>query len=410
MRWSESLTIGLEALRAHKLRALLTALGIIFGVAAVVAMMSIGEGARREALQQIQLMGIRNVLVYDVPIENKEAGEGRTNRSSGLSLTDARALGEILPLVEKVVPEVQFTSDVQFGRESVEASVVGTSPDYADVLHYDAAQGRFFSFAEVTGVRRVCALGAGLKRELFYFRDAVGQQVRIGHDWYTVVGVMERRANLSDESAGEIRDTNRDVYIPVTSALQRFTRDPFASQLDRITVQVVDEERIREAANLMQHTLQRRHNEVEDFQIVVPEALLRQRQATQRIFNIVMGAIAGISLLVGGIGIMNIMLASVLERTREIGIRRAVGARQHDILSQFLLEATVVSIAGGLVGLALGFAMTRVIASYAGWLTVVSIPSVLLAFGVSAAVGIVFGFYPARRAARLHPIECLRYE
>jgi putative ABC transport system permease protein len=410
MQVTEALRVGLEGMRAHKLRSLLTALGIIFGVAAVIAMLSIGEGARREALQQIQLMGIRNVLVYDVPIEDTESGEGRTNLSSGLSMADARAIAEIHPLVERVVPERQFSSTVYYGREETDAMIVGTTPDYAPALDYEPSAGRFFSFAEVTGVQRVCALGSAIKRDLFYFKNAVGERIRIGEDWYTVVGVMEHRANVSDESSKQVRDTNRDVYIPVSTALHRFTRDPFVSELSRLTVQMADETRVREAAQLLQQTMERRHNGQEDFQIVVPEALLRQHQATQRIFNIVMGTIASISLLVGGIGIMNIMLASILERTREIGVRRAVGARRRDILLQFLLEAVVVSFLGGLVGIALGFALTKAIASYAGWNTVVSAPSVLLAFGVSAAVGIVFGFYPARRAAKLHPIECLRYE
>jgi putative ABC transport system permease protein len=203
---------------------------------------------------------------------------------------------------------------------------------------------------------------------------------------------------------------NNNVYIPITSAVKRFPRSIFASEIDRIIVQVKDSGRIQEAATIIKTSLSRRHNQVSDFTITIPEALLRQKQKTQRIFNIVMGAIAGISLLVGGIGIMNIMLASVMERTREIGVRRAVGARQLDILGQFLVEAVVLSFAGGLLGVVLGFILTKVIALYAGWRTIVSIGAIILAFTVSAAVGIIFGIYPARQAAKLDPIVSLRYE
>ena len=406
----EALRLGWDALRSHALRTFLTALGIIFGVAAVISMLSIGEGARQQSLEQIQLLGIRNILVYDVPPEDTEAGEGRSNQSVGLTQADARAIAKVHPQVERVVPERWFSQDVVVGSETVEATVVGTIPDYVPALNYIAASGRFFSFEDVAAVRRVCALGAGIKRELFHYQDPVGQRIRIGDNWYTVVGVMEHRAFLGGEANTEVRDTNRDIYIPLTAALQRFTHDTFDSELSRITIQVLDPDHLREAAYGVDATLRRRHQGVSDFQIVVPEALLRQRQETQRIFNIVMGAIAGISLLVGGIGIMNIMLASILERTREIGIRRAVGARERDILRQFLLEAVIVSLLGGVIGIALGFLLTQAIASYADWRTVVSWTSVALSFGVAATVGIVFGYYPARRAARLHPIESLRYE
>lgn len=410
MDFREALRVGWDGLRSHSLRTFLTALGIIFGVAAVISMLSIGEGARRQALDQIQLMGIRNILVYDVPPEDTEEGEGRSNQSRGLTLADADAVAQVHPQVERVVPERWFSQDVSVGNETVEATVVGTVPDHVPALNYVASSGRFFSYDDVLSVRRVCALGAGIKRELFHYQDPVGQRLRIGDDWYTVIGVMEHRAFLGGEGNTEVRDTNRDIYVPLTAALQRFTHDTFDSELSRLTVQVRDAETLREAAHGIAATLKRRHQAVEDFQIVVPEALLRQQQETQRIFNIVMGAIAGISLLVGGIGIMNIMLASILERTREIGIRRAVGAKQRDILRQFLLEAVIVSLLGGLVGIALGFLLTRVIASYADWRTVVSWTSVVLSFGVAATVGIVFGYFPARRAARLHPIESLRYE
>jgi putative ABC transport system permease protein len=219
---------------------------------------------------------------------------------------------------------------------------------------------------------------------------------------------MERKISGGAETAGN--DLNQQIYIPLSVSVQRFTMDPFESEVDRIVARVREADRVREAANIIQSTLARRHNGVEDYQISIPEELLRQRQKTQRIFNIVMGCIAGISLLVGGIGIMNIMLASVLERTREIGIRRAIGATRKDIMAQFLFEAVLLSFLGGMIGIVLGWAMTGVITLYAGWKTIVSFFSVVLAFGVSAVVGILFGFYPARQAALMDPIESLRYE
>jgi putative ABC transport system permease protein len=254
----------------------------------------------------------------------------------------------------------------------------------------------------------VCVLGAGIKRDLFYFRDPLGARVKIGDDWFTVVGVMEHKLAGGAEMAGN--DMNQQIYIPLSTSLQRFTLDPFESEIDRIVARVGEPERVREAANIIQTTLARRHSNAADYQISIPEELLRQRQQTQRIFNIVMGCIAGISLLVGGIGIMNIMLASVLERTREIGIRRAIGATRKDIMGQFLVEAALLSFLGGMIGIILGWSMSYVITLYAGWKTIVSIFSVILAFGVSATVGILFGFYPARQAALMDPIESLRYE
>ena len=276
------------------------------------------------------------------------------------------------------------------------------------VMNYQPQQGSFFNYFDEIAARRVCVLGAGIKRDLFYFRDPLGERLKIGDDWFTVVGVMERKMSSSTEAAGN--DMNQQIYIPLTASLQRFTLEPFESEVDRIVARVNEPDRVREAANIVQTTLARRHNNAGDYQISIPEELLRQRQQTQRIFNIVMGCIAGISLLVGGIGIMNIMLASVLERTREIGIRRAIGATRKDIMGQFIFEAGLLSFIGGITGIVLGWSMTYIITLYAGWKTIVSIFSVLLAFGVSAAVGILFGFYPARQAARLDPIESLRYE
>ncbi len=411
MHFRENLSLGLEGIRSHILRAMLTMLGIIFGVGAVISMLSIGEGAKYEALEQIQLMGMRNIIIQDIPLDEDEVGDKRTNLSKGLTWADARATEELNPLIGITIPQREMSLDIRYKNERTKTSIVGTTPEYGVVMNYIPREGSFFNYLDINEARRVCVLGAGIKRQLFFFRDPLGEQVKIGNQWFTVVGVMEDKLSSGGGKSNlPIRDTNEDVYIPITTSLKRFPMKQFESEINRFVARVIDMDKIQEAANIINHTMERRHNQVEDFDIVIPEALLRQSQQTQRIFNIVMGAIAGISLLVGGIGIMNIMLASVIERTREIGIRRAVGATQKDILGQFLVEAVVLSFTGGLVGIVLGFVLTKVISMYADWRTIVAWESILLAFWVSAAVGVIFGYYPARQAAMKEPIESLRYE
>ena len=279
-------------------------------------------------------------------------------------------------------------------------------------MNYIPREGSFFNYLDLNDARRVCVLGGGIKRKLFFFRDSLGEQIKIGNQWFTVVGVMEDKLGVGGgRNDLPIRDMNDDIYIPITTSMKRYPMQQFESELNRFVARVTNTDKIQEAANIINHTMERRHNKIEDFDIIVPESLLRQSQQTQKIFNIVMGAIAGISLLVGGIGIMNIMLASVLERTREIGIRRAVGATRKDILGQFFaLKRFTLSFTGGLMGIMLGFILTKVISFYADWRTIVSWQSILLAFWVSAVVGIIFGYYPARQAALKEPIESLRYE
>ncbi|MCD6307859.1 MAG: ABC transporter permease [Candidatus Latescibacteria bacterium] len=425
MNYRENTLIGFEGLRSHLLRSLLSMLGIIFGVGAVIAMLSIGEGAKQQALEQIQLMGMNNIIVEDVPIDGENQDEKRTNMSRGLTLVDVIAVRELNPHVEMTVPVRGKQYTVQYLQERIKANVMGTTPEYAAVMNFVPQEGSFFNFDDVDGARRVCALGNGVKRKLFYFRNPLGKRVKIAGQWFTVVGVMEKKSVSASRKQGlPVEDMNNDIYIPISASLKRLTNidekmtytpgkgweKSQESEINRFIARVSNVNRIQEAANILKNTMERRHNNVEDFTITVPEALLRQSRQTQRIFNIVMGAIAGISLLVGGIGIMNIMLASILERTREIGIRRASGATRADILGQFLTEAVMLSFVGGLIGIVVGFALTRAIAAYADWRTIVSLQSIMLSFGVSVAVGIIFGVYPARRAARMDPIEALRYE
>ena len=410
----ETFSLSIIGLLSHKLRTILTMLGIIFGVAAVIAMLSIGEGAKQESLEQIRQMGISNIIVqhWDKDEEGEEGDVGDQNRSRGLSWADARAIDEICPLAEYVTPHREIQTKTQAGGNTFRTMVVGTTTEYLTVLNAQMSSGVFISEEDMREARRVCVLGSDAKRALFFFEDPLGARVKIRNQWFTVVGVLKDKGAAGGKIGGvlEVRNTDEDIYLPLTTMLQRFHWEPGEAELTQITIKVDNPDHLSEGAGIIRSIINRRHRGVEDFKIAIPEELLRQSQRTQQIFNVVMGCIAGISLLVGGIGIMNIMLASVLERTREIGIRRALGARRRDILSQFLVESLLVSLIGGMIGIVLGYTTPQIITLYAGWRTIVQLWTIALAFGVSASVGIGFGIYPARQAAQLNPIEALRYE
>ena len=417
MELRETLGLSAAGLAAHKLRTCLTMLGIIFGVAAVIAMLSIGEGARQEALGQIRQMGIDNIIVQHWSPESDEEGEegearGGQNLSRGLSRQDAEALAEICPLAEIVAPLREIKVKARAGSTPFQTMLVGATPEYIRVLDARLGRGVYLSDEDLRDARRVCVLGSDAKRALFLFEEAIGRQVKLHDQWFTVVGVLEDKGAASGKIGGvlEVRNTDEDIYVPLTTLLKRFKWEADQAELTQITIKVPGSEKLQEAANIIRSILHRRHRGVDDFKIAIPEELLRHSQSTQRIFNIVMGCIAGISLVVGGIGIMNIMLASVLERTREIGIRRALGARRRDVMAQFLVEAVAVSLIGGVLGVILGYSLTELITLYAHWKTIVHFWTIALSFGVAAAVGITFGYYPARQAALLNPIDALRYE
>jgi putative ABC transport system permease protein len=431
----ENARIGIEGLKTHRIRSILTALGIIFGVAAVVAMLSIGEGAKLEALEQIRLMGINNILIRHHPQPAAGREKARANFSPGLNAQDASSLVEICPGIEYAIPQWENNTTAQYGSETQDVQVLGTTPGFIGAFGYALSGGRFFDTTDMHNQANVCVIGSDVKARLFRFENPIGKSVKLDRQWFSVIGVMAHRLAPSRKVENlDIRNLNMDVYIPLTTAqykMERFGVQTGGSVsfmgsgisvssggrgvvprflLDQVTVKVVEGTDMEETAAVIRRILERRHFGVQDYEIIVPEALVRQSQKTQQIFNIVMGAIAGISLLVGGIGIMNIMLASVLERTKEIGVRRAVGATRADVLGQFLFEATFLSIVGGVIGIGVGFALTQAITMYAQWRTVVSLEAVVLAFTVSAGVGIGFGYYPARKAATQNPIESLRYE
>lgn len=410
----ETVSLSLIGLLSHKLRTLLTMLGIIFGVAAVIAMLSIGEGAKQESLEQIRQMGISNIIVqhWDKEDDQEDSADADQNKSQGLTWDDARSIERICLLAEYVTPQRERKIKAQAHGNTFRTMAVGTTADYLTVLDAQMGSGVYFSQEDLRESKRVCVLGADAKRALFFFDDPLGGRVKIRNQWFTVIGVLADKGAAGGKIGGvlEVRNTDEDIYIPLTTMLTRFHWEPADAELSQITVKISASKQLQEAAAIVRTILNRRHRGVEDFKIAIPEELLRQSQKTQQIFNVVMGCIAGISLVVGGIGIMNIMLASVLERTREIGIRRALGARRHDILSQFLVESLLVSLFGGLIGVILGYAVPEIITLYAGWRTIVQPWTIALAFGVSASVGIGFGIYPARQAALLNPIDALRYE
>jgi putative ABC transport system permease protein len=432
MKYRRIWDISFDSLLTHKLRTFLTMLGVIFGVAAVIAMLSIGEGAKQEALEQISILGINNVVVYAKIPDYALSSDAGMARSPGLSLQDANNIAEFTDLVENVVPiRIEGISQITAHGEEANARVVATLPSYIYSTSIEVGRGRFLNAIDDSSFAQVCVLGATTKRKLFAFSEALGKSVRIGDLNFTVIGVMaDKYIGRGKVEGFELRNLNEDVYIPLNTAVKKIDRyyEELAKaaamhkegdeeemkfnipEIDQMIVTVRDILQVGAVTKLVEKVLTRRHAEVDDYRVVVPESLLRQTQKTQQIFNIVMGAIAGISLLVGGIGIMNIMLASVLERTREIGIRRAVGATQNDVLRQFLLEAVAICLLGCVVGVALGLFLSKAVSFYAQWPTVVSFFSILLAVGVSAAVGIIFGFYPARKAAQLDVIEALRYE
>ena len=428
--YKEILKFTLDSLFRHKLRFFLTTLGIIFGVAAVVAMLSIGEGAKRDALEQIKLMGTNNIIIKAKTPPESKTGEQQFGVSEGLSLGDASNFEVLSSLVKAVVPRrEEFVNRIRYKDSESKGKVISLTPEYLRLLDYQVDKGRFFTEGDDQECRQVCVLGSKVKKDLFAFSNPLGEQIKLDDLWFTVIGVMQEKPFGKSKVEGlEVRNLNEEIYIPLQTAVKKIPRGPSgsfmsfggfsirtfqtgtASPLDEITVQVKDSKQVEETASLIRDILKRRHNQIEDFEVVVPEALLRQSQKTQRIFNIVMGCIAGISLLVGGIGIMNIMLATVLERTREIGIRRTVGAKRVYILRQFLAEAGLISLVGCVIGLALGTGLAKGINYYAHWRTIISLGSIILSVGVAFGVGLGFGIYPAKRAAELDPIEALRYE
>jgi putative ABC transport system permease protein len=411
MNLGEAFRSASDGLSAHKMRSGLTMLGIMFGVGAVIAMLAIGAGAAKQAQSFIDRMGLRNILVRAKQLRPDELLAVR-KKSLGVSLRDVEAVREAVPGVELVAPRVKIDPwKVQAGESRTEATVYGVSYRHHELVSLPLSEGRFIDALDEKEHAQVCVVGTAVRRSLFAYGSALGRRLKINDLWCEVIGVVaESGAATSGADAASAGSPAREIYVPVTTAARKLEHEPLASPLDEILIRLSPKVSSRESAAVVKTLLDGLHGGVDDYEIVVPEALLEQSRQTQRLFNIVMGCIAGISLLVGGIGIMNIMLASVLERTREIGVRRAIGADKGDICLQFLVESFSISALGGLAGVAIGVGIARSVSFYAAWPTVVTLTSIALALTVSLAVGVLSGLYPALRAARVQPIQALRYE
>ena len=408
------LSMGLSSLVAHKLRSLLTMLGMIFGVGAVVAMLSITAGAEKQMMSFIDELGVNNIIVEaHEAVDPNELQQVRAT-SPGLTFRDFRAISENVQGLEAITPRKRFKPQKVLPKTAQEPpQLIGVLPNFVEINSLKLISGRFFGEEENARSEPVCVLGESAKVNLLGYDDAIGKYVKINDVWLQVIGVLTPQAS-SDTDVEGVQALNRNnlVIAPLNSVMRRFEDNTswLKDEIDGIYMKVTTGTDSVETANVVRAILSATHKDAGDFTVIVPAGLLEERRRTQFIFKVVMICIAGISLLVGGIGIMNIMLATVLERTREIGIRRAIGARQGDIIRQFLMEAVLISIVGGVIGIAFGFTLSRLIATAAGWSTVVTTSSIAIAFGVSVFIGLLFGIYPAVQAARLDPIEAIRYE
>ena len=408
------LQMGIGSLLAHKLRTLLTMLGMIFGVGAVVAMLSITEGARQEMIRYIDLLGVNNIVVEASEAPDRDTLIEVRQVSPGLTFRDARAIMANTPNIASLSERKTFDpTSLLPSMDGDLPTLIGVQPNYTDIYSMSLIEGRFFTPEEHARSAPVCVLGERAKISILGYGNAVGKYVKVNEVWLHVIGVTAPQATAESEVEGlETDDRSNVILAPLNSVMRRFedNNSYLKDEIDGIYIRVESEADPIETSQIVRAILNTTHNGASDFSVLVPADLLAQREQQQLVFQIVMICIAGISLLVGGIGIMNIMLATVLERTREIGIRRAIGARQRDIVRQFLIEAVMISILGGLIGIAAGFGGSKIIAAIAGWATVVTVISIVVSFGVSVFIGLLFGIYPAMQAAKLDPIEAIRYE
>ncbi len=433
MRWfgvKRTVKLGVKSLWMHRLRSTLTTLGIVFGVCSVIAMLAIGEGASRETQKAIARLGSTNLIVETIkpPEEQTDTGDMQGVRKYGLTYVDAESIRNTVPNIEVVVPIREIDQQARYLNRKVAIKIVGTIPWYTKISPIELVRGRFLSSIDLHHQQNVCVVDEVVARNLFTFDDPIDKDVKVQGSYYRVVGLVGAPAQVTGQSRFGNNTTAvaspgggavGNVYIPLTTAKSRFTeltasfsggsRNLEKIELQKITVKVDSAEQVLPMRDILDALLSRLH-EKQDYRIVVPLEQLRQAARIKRIYSIVLGSIAAISLLVGGIGIMNIMLATVSERTREIGIRRALGAKKRDIIVQFLSETLLLTLLGGVLGIILGAIIPFMVTRFGNMPTVITGSSLVLAFGVSAAVGITFGLYPAYRAANMDPIESLRHE
>ena len=418
-KFMREIWLGVEDLMLHKLRTFLTMLGVVFGVGSVVAMLSVGEGASHEALEQIKKIGSNNIIITSMESQDDKASTTTHSHMSiyGLTYSDFRRMSESISTIKQTVPVKIIHKGARFNTRMMELRIVGTTPTWFDLLERSLVAGRVLSRQDSEANANVVVLTEYGARRILATENTIGETIRIGGDYFEIIGIVKSEGGM----AGNIQmpDEQTDAYIPINVAKSYFgditstrtaggrTREMI--ELNQIIVQVDDLENVMAASKAIEAMLKRFHKK-EDYLVAVPLALLRQAEATKRTFNIVLGSIACISLLVGGIGIMNIMLASVTERTREIGIRRAIGAKRRQIITQFIIETVVLSTVGGLIGIAIGIFIPKMITFFSGMPTVVTASSIFLSVGISLSVGVVFGLYPAVRAANVDPIVALRHE
>jgi putative ABC transport system permease protein len=414
LRYVADIKQAADNLRAQKTRTLLTALGIVFGVGSVIGMLAIGAGAKQESLRFIEQLGVRNLLIESRPATSQEELQQRRRTSPGLTERDLRILKANIEDLDQLSARRTLHPSRVLPKPAHEMpELYGVSATYAPIHALKPAEGKFFDETDDAASAAVCVLGERAKVDLLGYGPATGKFVKVNDTWLLVMGVLGEQVTTGPQtSSAAIQDSNNIVYIPLNTFQYRFWDNSsfMKDELDGIDLRLKSEARSVEVARIVAAILNGTHHNVQDFSVTIPAALLAQQQQTQTIFTYVMVAIAAISLLVGGIGIMNIVLATVMERTREIGIRRATGARRNDIVRQFLTESVLISVGGGALGIVFGFFLSWLIARAAEWNTIVTTSSVLIAFGVSVAVGVIFGIYPAMKAARIDPIEALRYE
>ncbi|MFO1011421.1 MAG: ABC transporter permease [Planctomycetota bacterium] len=418
---SGTVRLGIQSLLLHKLRSILTMLGVLFGVSSVIAMLAIGEGASAEAQEQIRQLGSQNVILRSVkPPEDLRSGSETTRVSSyGLLAADFERVRDTFPAVVRTVPVRQLQQEVRLEERLLNPRVLATDAQYVNVTGRKICEGRFLSDQDQATVSNVCVLGYEVARYLSPFESSLGKRIKIGGEYFTCVGVLLPRVPLSSDPAQPGVEVTGEVFVPLETGRKWFgdtqvkirsgSREMEEVQLHEIYVQVDGDAHVTLVADAAKEMLKRQHKQ-KDWEVVVPLELLLQAEKTKRTFNIVLGSIAAISLLVGGIGIMNVMLATVTERTREIGIRRALGAKRRHIVTQFLVETVVLSVGGGLLGIALGLVIPAGVEHWAKMKTIVTPEAPVLAFAISAGVGVIFGLYPAWRAAAMDPVEALRHE
>ena len=413
-RYLPDLGLGFQNLLLHKLRSLLTMLGMIFGVAAVIAMLSIGAGARQQAMAFIEQLGVRNLIVEAHEANSWQDWQEARKTSPGLTLQDYRVISATADDVVASTPRKKFTPTKLLPKPQGDfPAIYGVQPSYLKIAGLRMVSGRFFDEQEAGSASNVAVLGEAARSELFPQEDPIGKYVKVNDQWLHVIGVAGPQMSSGGAIEGvSSQDLNNLIYVPLNCALLRLedNRSGFRDEIDGIYLQLASADDSPTTAEMVRGVLNVSHHGRSDFSIMVPAELLAEQKRTQRVFNLVMVAIASISLLVGGIGIMNIMLANILERTREIGVRRAIGARRSDVVRQFLVEAVLISFVGGMLGIVLGMTMSKTIAVLAGWSTVTSISSIVLSFAFSVSVGLIFGLYPAVKAAKLDPVEAIRYE